>query len=62
MAQHDKRNEEQKTFYEKSSKAFLTVYNRIPYALIREESGEDATEIFDEIREICEYYKIYKKC
>lgn len=53
-------NEEQKTFNEESSKAYLSVYNRIPYTLIREESGEDATEVFDEIREICMYYKIYK--
>lgn len=62
MAQQDDgRNEEQKTLNEESSKAYLSVYNRIPYALIREESGDDATEVFDEIREICMYYKIYKK-
>lgn len=61
MAQQDGMNEEQKTLNEESSKAYLSVYNRIPYALIREEAGEDATEVFDEIREICMYYKIYKK-
>lgn len=62
MAQQDDgKNEEQKTLNEESSKAYLSVYNRIPYALIREESGDDATEVFDEIREICMYYKIYKK-
>ena len=61
MAQQDRMNEEQKILNEESSKAYLTVYNRIPYALIREESGEDATEVFDEIKEICMYYKIYKK-
>lgn len=56
-------NEEQKVLLpgEAGSKAFLAVYNRIPYALIREEVGDDATEVFDEIREICMYYKIYKK-
>lgn len=54
-------NEEQKTLNEEGSKAYLSVYNRIPYALIREESGEDATEVFEEIREICMYYKIYKR-
>ena len=44
MAQQDeKMNEEQKTLNEEGSKAYLSVYNRIPYALIREESGEDAT-------------------
>lgn len=37
------------------------MYNRIPYALIRKESGEDATEVFEEIREICKYYKVYKR-
>lgn len=61
MAQQDGKNEEQKVLDEESSEAFLSVYNRIPYALIREESGEDATDIFEEIREICKYYKIYKK-
>lgn len=62
MAQQDDgKNEEQKTLNEEGSKAYLSVYNRIPYALIREESGDDATEVFDEIREICMYYKIYKK-
>lgn len=61
MAQQEGMNEEQKTLNEEGSKAFLSVYNRIPYALIREESGDDATEVFDEIREICMYYKIYKK-
>ena len=62
MAQQDeKMNEEQKTLNEEGSKAYLSVYNRIPYALIREESGEDATEVFEELREICMYYKIYKR-
>lgn len=61
MAQQEEMNEEQKTLNEEGSKAYLSVYNRIPYALIREESGDDATEVFDEIREICMYYKIYKK-
>lgn len=61
MAQQDGKNEEQKVLDEESSESFLSVYNRIPYALIREESGEDATDIFEEIREICKYYKIYKK-
>lgn len=61
MAQQDRMSEEQKVINEDNSKAFLSVYNRIPYALIREESGEDATEVFEEIREICKYYKIYKR-
>lgn len=61
MAQQDGKNEEQKVLSEEGSEAFLSVYKRIPYALIREESGDDATEVLEEIREICMYYKIYKK-
>lgn len=60
MSQKDMKNEEQKALNEQSSKAYLSVYNRIPYALIREELGEDTSEFLDEIREICMYYKIYK--
>lgn len=59
MAQLNK-SEEQKVIDSENSKAYLSVYNRIPYALIRNEAGDDATEIFDEIREISMYYKIYK--
>lgn len=61
MAQQNSLNEEQKTLNVESSKEYLTVYNRIPYALIREESDDDATELFEEFREICNYYKIYKR-
>lgn len=53
-------NEEQKALNVEASEAYLSVYNRIPYALMREELGDDATEVFDEIKEICKYYKIYK--
>ena len=41
---------------ERMSNAFISVYNRIPYALIREEN-EDASYINDELGEICSYYK-----
>lgn len=63
MAQQEKLNEEQKVLNinEEGSKAFLSVYNRIPYNLIREESGDNYTDIIEEIREICMYYKVYKK-
>lgn len=54
-------NEEQKVIYSEDSDSILSVYKKIPYALIREEAGEDATEVFEEIGEICKYYKIYKK-
>lgn len=63
MAQEQK-NEEQKVdelVGEEQSKAFLSVYNRIPYALIRDEAGQDASDVFDELKEICLYYKIYKR-
>lgn len=60
MAQREGMNEEQKTLSEESSKAFLSVYRRIPYALIREESGDDATAVLEELREICMYYKVYR--
>lgn len=62
MSQTDIKDEERKVIMqEDDSELFLSVYNRIPYALIREEAGNDATEIFEEYREICKYYKIYKK-
>lgn len=61
MDQQSEMNEEQKTLNEEGTKEYLSVYNRIPYALIREEAGEDATEVFEELREICMYYKIYKR-
>ena len=54
-------NEEQTVANEETSKAYLSVYNRIPYALIRSEVDYDSTDVLDEIREICMYYKIYKK-
>lgn len=39
----------------------IKVYNRIPYQLIREESGTTAQDIIDDIEKVCLYYKIYKK-
>lgn len=57
----DERSEEQKVIDAESSEAFISAYRRIPYALIREELGDDATETFEEFKEICKYYKIYKK-
>lgn len=54
-------NEEQLAFNEENSRAFLTVYNRIPLTLIEEEAGDNATDVLEEIREICMYYKIYKR-
>lgn len=53
-------NEEEKVYeLEKMTGAYMSVYNRIPYALIREESN-DFSYINQELGEICSYYKIYK--
>ncbi|MDE7431024.1 MAG: phage portal protein [Lachnospiraceae bacterium] len=57
----ENKNEEQKVLDEEESSAYLSVYNRIPYALIREETGDESDDVLREIREICKYYKIYKK-
>lgn len=43
------------------SNAFLTVYRRIPYALIRSEIEVGSDEVQREIGQICKYYKIYKR-
>lgn len=43
------------------SNAFLTVYRRIPYALIRSELDVGYDEVQREISQICKYYKIYKR-
>lgn len=39
----------------------LIAYRDIPYALIREEVGNDSDMVQRELNEICKYYKIYKK-
>lgn len=41
--------------------SILSVYNKIPYALINSEVDGSTTEIFTEFKEILEYYKMYKK-
>lgn len=46
---------------EEDSNAFLTVYRRIPYALIRSEIEVGFDEVQREISQICKYYKIYKR-
>lgn len=53
-------NEEEKVYeVEKLTSAYISVYNRIPYSLIREES-DDYDFVNKELGEICSYYKIYK--
>lgn len=39
----------------------LTAYNKIPYALINNEVDGGTTEIINELKQIAEFYKIYKK-
>lgn len=39
----------------------LTAYNKIPYALINNEVDGGTTEIITELKQIAEFYKIYKK-
>lgn len=54
-------NEEEKMFeLERYSSSYLSVYKRIPYQLIREEVNGDASDVQNELGEICGYYKIYK--
>ena len=53
--------EEEKIQLLDESPDILTVYNNVPYNLIREEAKEGAQDIIDEIAQICKYYKIYKK-
>lgn len=53
--------EEEKIQLLDESPDILTVYNNVPYNLIREEAKESAQDVIDEIAQICKYYKIYKK-
>ena len=57
----EKLNEEEKVALVDESKEYLSVYNRIPYALIRGEIETGAQDVLDEFGDICKYYKIYKK-
>lgn len=55
---------ETQAMYGENNKQNVTrfgVYNKIPYALINRELDGCTTEIFQEFREIMEYYKKYKK-
>ncbi len=57
----EKLNEEEKVALVDESKEYLSVYNRIPYALIRGEIETGVQDVLDEFGDICKYYKIYKK-
>lgn len=57
----EKYNEEEKVALIEQDEEFLKVYNKVPYALIRQEIDVGAQDTIDEINEICKYYKVYKK-
>ena len=46
---------------ENKSTKTLSAFNRIPYALINAEVDGTAKETLDELTQICEFYKVYKK-
>lgn len=53
--------EAQKVIDEENSTEILTAYNKVPYALINEESDTSSQDVFAELAEICKCYKIYEK-
>ncbi len=40
---------------------YLTVFNRIPYALLNFEMGERAGDLRKELTNVCRFYKVYKR-
>lgn len=56
-----KLNEEQKVIQSSKGTDVLTAFNKIPYALLNEELDGNTSDLYSELREICNYYKIYKK-
>lgn len=57
----DNMNEEQVQVSLLDSDDYLTVFNRIPYALLNSEMGERAGDLRKELTDICRFYKVYKK-
>lgn len=57
----EKYNEEEKVYMSENDEDFLKVYNKVPYALIRQEVDVGIQDTLDEVTEICKYYRIYKK-
>lgn len=54
-------NEEQMQVSLLDSDDYLTVFNRIPYALLNSEMGERAGDLRKELTSICRFYKVYRK-
>ena len=54
-------SEEAKVIAAENSSETLAAFNHVPYALINAEIGGSAKETLDELTQICQYYKVYKK-
>ena len=54
-------SEEAKVIEAENNTEVLTVFNRIPYALINAEVSGATKDTLDELTQICKYYKVYKK-
>lgn len=53
--------EAEKVVQQENNTDVLTAYNKIPYALINEETEGTRQDVLAELGEICRYYKIYEK-
>lgn len=54
-------SEEAKVIEAENSTDVLTAFNRIPYALINAEVSGSTKETLEELTQICQFYKVYKK-
>lgn len=54
-------SEEAKVLAAENSTEVLTAFSRIPYALLNREVKDDTKDLLDELTQICQYYKIYKR-
>lgn len=57
----DNMNEEQVQVSLLDGDDYLTVFNRIPYALLNFEMGERAGDLRKELTNVCRFYKVYKR-
>ena len=54
-------SEEEKVILLEETPEALTVYRKIPYALIRAELDLDSDAALQEFTDICKYYKVYNR-
>lgn len=54
-------SEEAKVIQAEQDDSLLVVFNRIPYALINQETDMTTQDLMDELTQIARYYKIYKR-